>query len=54
MQSPNVIEAHSRFRRVIRVGRGGKAMGLVAVLEDLTSFEPAPAFSRGDNGNAFI
>ena len=37
----------------IRVGRRCKAEDEVAVLEDLTSLYPAPAFIRSDNGPAF-
>ena len=42
----NVIDEHSRFCLAIRVGRRCKAKDVVAVLEDLTSLYPAPAFIR--------
>ncbi len=50
----NVIDEHSRLCLAIRVGRRCKAKGLVAVLEDLSSLDPAPAFIRSDNGQEFI
>ncbi len=42
----NVIDEHSRFCLAIRVGRRCKARDVVAVLEELTSLYPAPAFIR--------
>jgi transposase InsO family protein len=50
----NVIDEHSRFCLAIRVGRRCKAKDVVAVLEELTSLYPAPAFIRSDNGPEFI
>jgi transposase InsO family protein len=50
----NVIDEHSRLCLAIRVGRRCKSKGLVAVLEELTSLYPAPAFIRSDNGPEFI
>ena len=38
----------------IRVGRRCKAKDVVAVLEELASLYPAPAFIRSDNGPEFI
>jgi len=46
----NVIEEHSRLCLAIRLGRRCKAKDLVAVLEELISFYPAPIFIRCDNG----
>jgi transposase InsO family protein len=46
----NVIDEHSRLCLAIRVDRRCKAKDVVAVLEELTSFYPAPAFIRSDNG----
>ena len=46
----NVIDEHSRLCLAIRVGRRCKAKDVVAVLEELTSLYPAPAFIRSDNG----
>jgi transposase InsO family protein len=50
----NVIDERSRFCLAIRVGRRCKAKDVVAVLEELTSVYPAPAFIRSDNGPEFI
>jgi putative transposase len=50
----NVIVEHSRLWLAIRVGRRCKAKVVVAVLEELTSLYPAPAFIRSDNGPEFI
>jgi len=51
----NVINEHSRLCLAIRVvGRHCKAKDVVAVLEELTSLYPAPAFIRSDNGPEFI
>ena len=50
----NVIDEHSRLCLAIRVGRRCKAKDVVAVLEELTSVYPAPAFIRSDNGPEFI
>ncbi len=50
----NVIDEHSRLCLAIRVGRRCKAKDVVAVLEELTSLYPAPAFTRSDNGPEFI
>jgi putative transposase len=50
----NVIDEHSRLFLAIRVGRRCKAKDVVAVLENLTSLYPAPAFMRSDNGPEFI
>jgi len=50
----NVIDEHSRLSLAIRVGRRCKAKDVVAVLEELTSLYPAPAFIRSDNGPQFI
>jgi putative transposase len=50
----NVIDEHSRLCLAIRVGRRCKAKDVLAVLEDLTSLYPAPAFIRSDNGHEFI
>jgi hypothetical protein len=49
----NVSDDHSRLCLAIRVDWRCKAMDLVAVLEELTSLYPAPAFIRSDNGQAF-
>jgi transposase InsO family protein len=49
----NVIDEHSRLCLAIRVGRRCKAKDVVAVLEELTSLYPAPAFIRSDNGPEF-
>ena len=49
----NVIHEHSRLCLAIRVGRRCKAKDVVAVLEELTSVYPAPAFIRSDNGPEF-
>ena len=49
----NVIDEHSRLCLAIRVGRRCKAEDVVAVLEELTSLYPAPAFIRSDNGPEF-
>ncbi len=50
----NVIDEHSGFCLAIRVDRRCKAKDVVAVLEELTSLHPAPAFIRSDNGPEFI
>ena len=50
----NVIDEYSRLCLAIRVGRRCKAKDVVAVLEELTSLYPAPAFIRSDNGPEFI
>lgn len=50
----NVIDEHSRLCLAIRVGRRCKAKDVVALLQDLTSLYPAPAFIRSDNGPEFI
>jgi putative transposase len=50
----NVIDEHSRLCLAIRVGRRCKANGVVAVLEELTSLYPPPAFIRSDIGPEFI
>lgn len=50
----NVIDEHSRLCLAIRVGRRCKTKDVVAVLEDLTSLYPAPAFNRSDNGPEFM
>ncbi|QPN58426.1 IS3 family transposase [Synechococcus sp. CBW1107] len=50
----NVIDEHSRLCLAIRVGRRCKAKDVVAVLEELTSLYPAPAFIRSDNSPEFI
>ena len=44
----NVIDEYSRLCLAIRVGRRCKAKDVVAVLEELTSLYPAPAFMRSD------
>ena len=49
-----MIDEHSRLCLAIRVGRRCKAKDVVAVLEELTSLYPAPAFIRSDNGPEFI
>jgi transposase InsO family protein len=49
-----VIDEHSRLCLTIRVGRRCKAKDVVAVLEELTSLYPAPAFIRSDNGPEYI
>jgi hypothetical protein len=46
----NVIDEHSRRCLAILAGRRCKAKEVVAVLEELTSLYPAPAFIRSDNG----
>ncbi len=48
-----MIDEHSRLCLAIRVGRRCKAKDVVAVLEELTSLYPAPAFIRSDNGPEF-
>jgi len=50
----NVIDEHSRLCLAIRVGRRCRAKDVVAVLEELTSLYPAPAFIRSGNGPEFI
>jgi hypothetical protein len=49
-----VIDEHSRFCLAIRVGRRCKTKDVVAVLEELTSFYPTPAYIRADNGPEFV
>jgi len=49
-----VIDEHSRLCLTIRVGRRCRAEDVVAVLEELTSLYPAPAFIRSGNGPEFI
>jgi putative transposase len=46
----NVIDECSRLCLAIRVGRCFMAKDVVAVLDELTSLYPAPAFIRSDNG----
>jgi putative transposase len=48
------MDKYSRLSVAIRVGRRCKAKDLVAVLNELTSLDPAPAFFRSDNGPEFI
>jgi len=50
----NVIDEHSRLCLAIRVGSRCKSNDVVAVLEQLTSLYPAPAFIRTDNWPEFI
>jgi putative transposase len=50
----NVIDEYSRLCLAIRVRRRCKARDVVAVLEELTSLYPAPAFIRSDNGPEFL
>jgi len=50
----SVIDKQSRLCLAIRVGRRYKSKEVVAVLEQLTSLYPAPAFIRSDNGSEFI
>jgi len=50
----NVINEYSCLCLAIRVGRRCKSNDVVAVLEQLTSLYPAPAFIRSDNGPEFI
>ena len=45
----NVIDEQSSLCLAIRVGRRCKAKDVVAVLEELTSLYPAPAYIRFDN-----
>ena len=45
-----MIDEHSRLCLAIRVDRRCKAKDVVAVLEELTSVNPAPTFIRSDNG----
>jgi putative transposase len=54
LKFPNVIDEHSRLCLAIRVGRRCKAKEVVAVLVELTSLYPSPAFIRSDNGPEFI
>jgi len=49
-----VIDEHSRVCLAICVGGRCKAKDVVAVLEELTSQYPAPAFIRSENGPEFI
>jgi len=49
-----MIDEHCRRCLAIRVGRHCKAKDVVAVLEELASLYPAPAFIRRDNGPEFI
>jgi hypothetical protein len=46
--SLKVIDEHSRLCLAIWVGRRCKAKDVVAVLEELTSLYPAPAYMRSD------
>ncbi len=50
----NVIDEHSRLCLTIRVGRRCNANDVVAVLKELTSLYPTPAFIRSDNGPEII
>jgi putative transposase len=50
----NAIDEHSCLCLAIRVGRRCKAKDVVAVLEELTSIHPVPAFIRSNNGPDFI
>jgi transposase InsO family protein len=50
----SVIDEHSRLCLAIRVGRRCKAKDVVAVLEELISLDPTPAFIRSDNGPELI
>jgi transposase InsO family protein len=50
----NVIDEQSSLCLAIRVGRRCKAKDVVAVLEEITSLYPAPAYIRFDNGPEFI
>jgi putative transposase len=50
----NVIDENSRLCLATRVGRRCKAEDVVALLEELTSRYPTPAFIRSDNGPEFI
>ena len=49
-----MIDEQSRLCLTIRVRRRCKAKDVVAVLEELTSLYPAPAFIRSDNGPKYI
>jgi hypothetical protein len=49
----NVIDEHSRPCRAIRVGMRSRAKDVVAVLEELTSLFPTPAFIRSGSGPEF-
>ena len=49
LKSLNVIDEHTRLSLAIRESRRWKASDVVAVLEELTSLYPAPAFVRSDN-----
>jgi len=50
----SVIPEHSRLCLAIRVGRSCIAMGVVAVLKELTSLYLAPELIRSDNCPEFI
>ena len=50
----NVIDEHSRLCLAIRVGRRCKAKDVVAVLEELTSLDPAPAFNGRTTGQSSL
>jgi putative transposase len=50
----NVIDEYSRLCLAIRVGGRCRAKDVVAVLKQLISLYPAPAFFRSDNGPEFI
>jgi transposase InsO family protein len=50
----NMIDERSRLCTTIRVGRRCKANDVVAVLEELNSLYPTPAFRSSDNRPAFI
>lgn len=54
LKNQNVIDEHSRLYMGIWVGRRCKTKDTVAVMEELTSLYPAPAFIRSDNGPEFI
>jgi len=54
LKSLNMIDEHSRLCLAIRVGRLCKTKIVVAVLEQLTSIYPAPAFIRSVNGPDFF
>ena len=46
----NVIDEHRRLCLANRVGRRCKAKDVVAVLEELMRFYPAPKYILSDNG----
>ena len=45
-----MIEEYSGFYLAIRVGRRRKDKDVVAVLKELNSLPPAPAYIQSDNG----